>query len=57
VSILVRLKLSILVRLGNIVYPSPLEAVSILVHMAFVYPRTHPLKNGPEKVTIFWKVA
>jgi hypothetical protein len=42
VSILVRLKLSILVRLENIVYPSPLEAVSILFHMAFVYPRTHP---------------
>jgi hypothetical protein len=30
-----------LVRLGNIVHPSPLEAVSILFHMAFVYPRTH----------------
>jgi hypothetical protein len=28
--------------LGNIVHPSPLEAVSILFHMAFVYPRTHP---------------
>jgi hypothetical protein len=40
--------LSILVRLGNIVYPSPLEAVSILVHMAFVYPRTHPRGRIPK---------
>jgi hypothetical protein len=41
-SITVRLKLSITVRLGNIVYHSPLEAVSITVHMAFVHPGRAP---------------
>jgi hypothetical protein len=56
VSILVWLKLSISVRLGNIVYPSPLEAVSILVHMAFVYPKMHLSFSG-QFVDNFWRFS
>jgi hypothetical protein len=42
----VRFKLSMTVRLENIVDDGPLEALSMTVHMAFVDDRTLPRKTG-----------